>query len=100
MSTLAGDPPVNAPLTFGGMRFDLTCVSMGNPHAVAYVSDDFFKTGPGDLVGDNPLSLADSGGVGAVWIRSRAGQPGRIELKATHSTVGSKSISIGTQGGA
>src|SRR5437899_1800152 len=28
-TTLPGDPPVNVPLTIGGMRFDLTCVSMG-----------------------------------------------------------------------
>ena len=51
-TTLPGDPPVNAPLTIGGMHFDLTCASMGNPHAVAYVSDDFFKTGTGDLVAE------------------------------------------------
>lgn len=49
-TTLPGDPPVNAPLTVGGMRFEVTCVSMGNPHAVAYVGDDFFRTGERDLV--------------------------------------------------
>src|SRR5204863_3509459 len=32
-TTLPGDPPVNAPLTIGGKLFNLTCVSMGNPHA-------------------------------------------------------------------
>ena len=48
-TTLPGDPPVNAPLTVGGTRFDLTCVSMGNPHAVGFVSDDFFKS-PGGTV--------------------------------------------------
>ena len=51
-TTLPGDPPVNASLSIGGMRFDLTCVSMGNPHAVAYVSDDFFKTDGRDLVAE------------------------------------------------
>jgi len=51
-TTIPGDPPVNAPVTIGGMRFDLTCVSMGNPHAVAFVSDDFFKTGERDLVAE------------------------------------------------
>lgn len=44
-TTIPGDPPINAPVTIGGMRFDLTCISMGNPHAVAFVSDDFFKVG-------------------------------------------------------
>jgi diaminopimelate epimerase len=51
-TTLAGDPPINAPLTAGGMRFDVTCVSMGNPHATAYVSDDFFRTGGRDPVAE------------------------------------------------
>lgn len=51
-TTLPGDPPVNVPLTIGGMRFEFTCVSMGNPHAVAFVSDDFFKTGERDLVAE------------------------------------------------
>ena len=36
---LPGDPPVNAPLEVAGETFAVTCVSMGNPHAVAYVSD-------------------------------------------------------------
>ena len=36
---LPGDPPVNAPLTIGDVTFAVTCVSMGNPHAVAYLPD-------------------------------------------------------------
>ena len=36
---LPGDPPVNAPLTIGDETFAVTCVSMGNPHAVAYLPD-------------------------------------------------------------
>jgi diaminopimelate epimerase len=51
-TTLPGNPPINAPLTVGGMRFDVTCVSMGNPHAVAYTSDDFFRTTERDLVAE------------------------------------------------
>jgi len=51
-TTLAGDPPVNAPLTVAGTRLEVTCVSMGNPHAVAYVGDDFFRTEPRDLVAE------------------------------------------------
>ena len=41
-TTLAGDPPVNTPLTVDGMTFPITGVSMGNPHAVAYVEDSWF----------------------------------------------------------
>jgi len=32
-------PPVGVSLTACGRQFDLTCVSMGNPHAVAFVDD-------------------------------------------------------------
>ena len=59
-TTLPGDPPVNASLSIGGMRFELTCVSMGNPHAVAYVSDDFFKTDGRDLVAESGPKLENA----------------------------------------
>ncbi len=49
---LPGDPPVNAPLTVAGQRFEATCVSTGNPHAVLYVGDEFFRTDPKDLVAE------------------------------------------------
>jgi diaminopimelate epimerase len=38
-TTLPGDPVVNASLTVGDELHPLTCVSMGNPHAVAFVPD-------------------------------------------------------------
>jgi diaminopimelate epimerase len=34
---LPGDPPVNAALTVGDRTFEVTCVSMGNPHCVIFV---------------------------------------------------------------
>src|SRR6185437_3461229 len=36
---LPGDPPVNVPLSVGGHDLAVTAVSMGNPHAVAYVDN-------------------------------------------------------------
>ena len=36
-TTLPGDPPVDAATEVAGRSLALTCVSMGNPHAVAYV---------------------------------------------------------------
>jgi len=36
-TTLSGDPPVNVPLDVAGRAFDVTCVSMGNPHCVSFV---------------------------------------------------------------
>jgi diaminopimelate epimerase len=51
-TTLPGDPPVNAPLVAGGLHLAVTCVSMGNPHAVVYVGDEFFDTDTRDLVAE------------------------------------------------
>ena len=33
------DPVVRAPITVAGTAFEMTCVSMGNPHAVVFVDD-------------------------------------------------------------
>ena len=49
-TTLPGDPPVNAPLRIGSITFEVTCVSMGNPHAVMYVLDEYFQPDSTDLV--------------------------------------------------
>ena len=38
-TTLDGDPPVDAPVEVQGESLAITAVSMGNPHAVAYVAD-------------------------------------------------------------
>jgi beta-galactosidase len=54
-------------------------------------------TGPGVIVGDNPFQLADSGGVGAVWIKTLPKSSGRIVVTATHSLLGSKSATIKIQ---
>lgn len=36
-TTLAGDPPIDAPFEVAGRTLAVTCVSMGNPHCVTYV---------------------------------------------------------------
>ncbi len=38
-TSLPGDPPINAPLDLGGRSLNVTCVSMGNPHAVTFVDE-------------------------------------------------------------
>jgi diaminopimelate epimerase len=38
-TALPGDPPVDIPLSIAGHDLRVTAVSMGNPHAVAYVED-------------------------------------------------------------
>ncbi|HEX7958943.1 MAG TPA: glycoside hydrolase family 2 TIM barrel-domain containing protein [Terriglobales bacterium] len=50
--------------------------------------------GPGIIVGDNPFSLADSGGVGAIWIRTIPNGRGKIRLSAKHSGLGQKIVDI------
>ena len=47
--------------------------------------------GPGEIVGENPLSLA--GGVGAVWVRSKEAA-GTIRLHARHQYLGEKTVEI------
>jgi beta-galactosidase len=54
----------------------------------------FELTGPGILVGDNPFSLPDSGGVGAVWIKSAPKGEGDVAVTATHSVLGQKMVVI------
>ncbi len=38
-TTLPGNPPTNVPLTVGERTFDVTSVSMGNPHCVTFVPE-------------------------------------------------------------
>lgn len=38
-TTLAGDPPINAPLGVEDRTFEVTSVSMGNPHCVVFTDD-------------------------------------------------------------
>ena len=38
-TTLRGNPPVNVPLFVAPTSFDVTCVSMGNPHCVIFETD-------------------------------------------------------------
>jgi diaminopimelate epimerase len=49
-TTLPGDPPIRQKLSAGGREFEVTCVSMGNPHCVTFVdelSDDWvLRVGP------------------------------------------------------
>ena len=50
-STIIGDRIVNFPMQLGGERYEVTCVSMGNPHAVVFMD----KLHLVDLVNIGPL---------------------------------------------
>lgn len=66
----------------------------GAPRPFAGGEVRFELTGPGAIVGDNPFRLEDSGGAGAVWIRTNPHGAGTITVAATHSALGRKSVQI------
>ena len=51
-TTLPGNPPTNTELCIDDQLFQVTCVSMGNPHAVLYVGDEYFTESRRDLVAE------------------------------------------------
>jgi len=56
MTGPANEQALNVPLEVAGQRLELTCVSMGNPHAVIYVDDveQFPVTQVGPLIEHHP----------------------------------------------
>lgn len=66
----------------------------GAPRLFAGGDVTFELTGPGILLGDNPFSLTESGGTGAVWIKTHPESSGRIAVKVTHSTLGARVVLI------
>jgi beta-galactosidase len=53
--------------------------------------------GPAALLGDNPFPFGDTGGVGAVWLRTLRDTPGSITVTASHPTLGTATASIRAQ---
>lgn len=50
--------------------------------------------GPGEIVGDQVFNIGESGGSGAVWVKSVNGVVGEIQLSASHPSFGTKSVII------
>jgi beta-galactosidase len=65
----------------------------GANRAFAGGNVSFEVAGPGAILGDNPFGLGESGGVGAIWVKTIPNQSGRITVKASHP-LGSKSVTI------
>jgi beta-galactosidase len=63
----------------------------GNIRPFSTVAVSLSLTGPGELIGENPLVLA--GGAAAVWVKAKEGS-GVVNLTATHASLGSRSIAI------
>jgi beta-galactosidase len=66
----------------------------GNQRRYAIGQVALSVSGPATLIGDNPFAFGEYGGLGAVWIRSQAGQPGDITLTATHPLLGQAQVQV------
>jgi len=66
----------------------------GSPRAYATGTVALQIQGPGTIVGDNPFTLDESGGVGAVFIRTMSGRPGTIHIEAWHPKHGKATTDI------
>ena len=64
-----------------------------------YVTGDvtFSVAGPAVLLGDNPFAFGDTGGVGAVWLRTLPDSPGTVTLRAHHGTLGDAEVQLRVQ---
>lgn len=50
--------------------------------------------GPATLIGANPFPFADTGGAGAVWLRTMRGSAGSVTFSATHHALGTGATTI------
>lgn len=50
--------------------------------------------GPGELVGDTSFRLEETGGVGAVWVRSPASGGGELTVAVEHPRFGRQKVSV------
>ena len=66
----------------------------GAPRLYGEGEVEFNITGPGIIVGDNPFDLKQSGGVGAVWVKSVPGSGGFVRISASHSSLGRVSAEV------
>jgi beta-galactosidase len=68
--------------------------AFGNHRPGAAGDVAFTLAGPATLIAANPFPLADLGGVGGGFIRSRPGTSGRVTLTARHATLGEASVGL------
>jgi len=66
----------------------------GNQRRVSTGTVTLTVAGPGVLVGDNPFEFGAYGGLGAVWVRSEAGQVGTITVTAIHPMLGQAQATV------
>ena len=76
------------PLRAGGVGLGLF---VSPPFASPPFASPFVAAGTPAAV---PFGFTDTGGVGAVWIRSKPRDAGAIKLVISHPTLGSRSVSV------
>ena len=86
-------PVIKHPFNFGGTEYEVTCVSMGNPHAVIFVDDlDYYDiTQIGPLVENSRHYFPDRANVMLVQVKA----PHEIEIKIWERGAG-PTLSCGT----
>lgn len=50
--------------------------------------------GAAEMIGDHSFLLADTGGVGAVWVKSKTPKGGEVRVRATHPRLATRSVSL------
>ncbi len=63
----------------------------GAPRPFATGAVTLTVEGPGEIMGENPFAL--TGGVGAVWLRSKE-EAGLLRLEARHPVLGRRTVEI------
>jgi beta-galactosidase len=70
------------------------CDMYGAPSPCLEGQVAFLVEGPADRVGDATISFPDTGGVGAIWVRSKPHSSGRVTIHASHPRFGTKSVTV------
>ena len=68
----------------------------GNPRPYVRGDVTLALDGPGELIGESPFAFEANGGVGAVWLRGRAGEPGELRLAVDHPQFGARTATVRT----
>lgn len=86
-TTLPGSPPLRVPLEIHGQTFEVTCVSMGNPHCVIFVDEitDELVHGIGPLIEKHP-AFPRRVNVEFIRIRSRTEMDMRVWERGSGET--------------
>lgn len=66
----------------------------GAPRAFGGGMVTFKLNGPASIIGDNPFNLTESGGAGAIWVKTNPNSSGKILLTVFHSNLQQKSLEI------